>query len=291
MVNSSHPSNNAKIFLVNDKISAYTTTDAADAGVSISSDVGINGHLFVNGDINASGGNLLLGDMLLALDNTRLAYTYTNTSVISVWPSLDITRSGVVSSPDSTTLAKMLTGIISITTSTGVFNFPQTINHFANTGTGISIIDRGPIHYSVDRVNSDGGVIITAANKQSGFITNWIGVGNVPEFSGPTNSGYGVVISNNSTSTVGTYITAVTPIASTSTITGALVVNGGVGIGGNLNVGGGLTVNGAAGFIQTANYANTTARDAAIPSPVAGMIVLTNGIFYGYNGSAWAALG
>lgn len=37
-------------------------------------------------------------------------------------------------------------------------------------------------------------------------------------------------------------------------------------------------------------YANSTARDAAIPSPVAGMMVVTNGTFQGYDGLAWVNL-
>jgi hypothetical protein len=39
--------------------------------------------------------------------------------------------------------------------------------------------------------------------------------------------------------------------------------------------------------VKLAVYANATARDAAITSPTAGMIVLTDTTFQGYNGSAW----
>ena len=48
----------------------------------------------------------------------------------------------------------------------------------------------------------------------------------------------------------------------------------------------------ASGYFKTAVYATTTARDAAITSPAAGMIVFvtTGTTFYGYNGSAWVAL-
>lgn len=44
--------------------------------------------------------------------------------------------------------------------------------------------------------------------------------------------------------------------------------------------------------MQTAVYANNAARDAAIASPVAGMIVLDSGNsqFQGYTGSTWVAL-
>jgi len=37
-------------------------------------------------------------------------------------------------------------------------------------------------------------------------------------------------------------------------------------------------------------YADTAARDAAITTPAAGMIVLTGTTFQGYNGSAWVNL-
>jgi len=51
-----------------------------------------------------------------------------------------------------------------------------------------------------------------------------------------------------------------------------------------------LAATGSTGFIQTKSYADTTARDTAIPTPVAGMIILAGTTFYGYNGSTWVAL-
>jgi hypothetical protein len=50
---------------------------------------------------------------------------------------------------------------------------------------------------------------------------------------------------------------------------------------------------GSAIAVTVANYANNTARNAAIPpgNEVAGMIVLNNGVFQGWNGSAWVTLG
>jgi hypothetical protein len=46
------------------------------------------------------------------------------------------------------------------------------------------------------------------------------------------------------------------------------------------------------GYMQTSVYANTTARDAAIASPAAGMIVFVTAgpNFYGYDGSTWVSL-
>jgi hypothetical protein len=49
---------------------------------------------------------------------------------------------------------------------------------------------------------------------------------------------------------------------------------------------------GSAGIISSGPltlpvYADTAARDAAITTPAAGMIVLTGTTFQGYNGSAW----
>ena len=67
--------------------------------------------------------------------------------------------------------------------------------------------------------------------------------------------------------------------------------HGGVRIASTLTVAtGGLSVTGATGFIRTKNYTDTTARDAAITAPTAGMIVLAGTTFFGYTGSAWVAL-
>ena len=51
------------------------------------------------------------------------------------------------------------------------------------------------------------------------------------------------------------------------------------------------TVN-ASGYVKTAVFATTAARDSAITSPSAGMIVFvtTGTTFWGYNGSSWVAL-
>ena len=38
------------------------------------------------------------------------------------------------------------------------------------------------------------------------------------------------------------------------------------------------------------SYTNTAARDAAITSPIKGMIVIAATTFYGYTGAAWVAL-
>lgn len=56
-----------------------------------------------------------------------------------------------------------------------------------------------------------------------------------------------------------------------------------------LTVAGNVAVTG--GFLQVPVYANSTARDTAIASPQAGMIVLTGTAFEGYNGTAWVTLG
>jgi hypothetical protein len=184
------------------------------------------------------GGKILLGDMALAANNTRTVWGYVNTSTISVWPTLDINRTGSVTSADALSFIKMIQGTISVTTATAIYDFPQAINHYANTGTGISIIDTGILAASVGRTD-DGAVFITSANKGTGFIKNYLVVGNVGESGAIANVTTGVTIWNDSTATVGTYITASTPITSANSVTGALVVNGGVGIGGNLNVGGG----------------------------------------------------
>lgn len=47
----------------------------------------------------------------------------------------------------------------------------------------------------------------------------------------------------------------------------------------------------AGAYIQTKNYASTAARDTAIPTPSAGMIVAVAGAFQVYTGSAWSTVG
>jgi hypothetical protein len=37
-------------------------------------------------------------------------------------------------------------------------------------------------------------------------------------------------------------------------------------------------------------YANNTARDAAIPTPIKGMLIVVDSTFYGYNGTIWKQL-
>lgn len=46
----------------------------------------------------------------------------------------------------------------------------------------------------------------------------------------------------------------------------------------------------ATGFVKLPVYANNTARDTAIPTPTAGMMVLNGTTFQGYNGTAWVNL-
>lgn len=48
----------------------------------------------------------------------------------------------------------------------------------------------------------------------------------------------------------------------------------------------------ASGYVKTSVFATTSARNSAIPSPAAGMIVFVTAdtTFYGYNGSTWIAL-
>lgn len=69
-----------------------------------------------------------------------------------------------------------------------------------------------------------------------------------------------------------------------------LRASGGVRSFNTLTVSGGLIATGSTAYIQTKSYTDTTARDTALPTPVAGMIVLAGTTFYGYNGSAWVAL-
>lgn len=46
----------------------------------------------------------------------------------------------------------------------------------------------------------------------------------------------------------------------------------------------------SSGPVKVPQYANATVRDSSITVPSAGMIILTNTTFQGYNGSAWIDL-
>lgn len=56
-----------------------------------------------------------------------------------------------------------------------------------------------------------------------------------------------------------------------------------------------LTINGASatfGVVPVVpSFANSTVRDSSIPTPTVGMVVVTNSVFEGYNGTAWVTLG
>lgn len=57
---------------------------------------------------------------------------------------------------------------------------------------------------------------------------------------------------------------------------------------GDVNVTGGVA---SSEYVKTKNYADTTARDTAIPTPSAGMIVAVAGTLQVYSGSAWNTVG
>jgi hypothetical protein len=83
--------------------------------------------------------------------------------------------------------------------------------------------------------------------------------------------------------------TSTLSIVSSNDGTGRWIISasGGVRVANTLTVAGGIVA--STGFIQTRSYADTAARDTAIPTPVAGMMVLAGTTFFGYNGSAWVA--
>jgi hypothetical protein len=71
-------------------------------------------------------------------------------------------------------------------------------------------------------------------------------------------------------------------------VTGATVTDSGADLtwdGTRLDIGGNTKITGS--YIQIPVYADSTARDLAISSPMPGMIVLTGNIFTGYDGSTW----
>jgi hypothetical protein len=278
MVNSAHPSSTAKIFLVNDKISAYTTTEAADAGVSISSDVGINGNLFVNGDLGGDG----IG--IYAVDTIK-------SSKGNLTPNFDINSSGSIDTTDTNTYQKMiLTGKLT-TAAPSLTPFTWMEGSWGVT-TGSHAVIACVEGNATNSLKASVGLPLLQ-NGDTMFI------GNVDQ---NQQAASGLFVSGESVGMFG-YDNNAEQDATTSTMrivsstdgTGRWNITGGIGgvrIASTTTIAvGGLSVTGATGFIQTKNYATEAARDTAIPSPVAGMIVLTNGIFYGYNGSAWAALG
>jgi hypothetical protein len=71
-------------------------------------------------------------------------------------------------------------------------------------------------------------------------------------------------------------------------VTGSTVTDSGADLtwdGAELGIAGNTKITGS--YIQVPMYADSTARNQAIPAPMAGMIVLTGNIFTGYDGSTW----
>jgi len=231
----------------------YTNTNASNITWQdvFKIDTNTNGTMAGGMTIGKSGtGNIYLGDMARLSANTINTQSYTSTSVISVWPTLDTNADGKITPLDAISLLKLFSGIFSVTTSG--YYMPQVINHYANPGTGITIIENSPTRLS-NNLQGQGAVVLTSAAQSSGVIKNYIAVGNVIETGAIGGAGVGVTISNDSTLTAGTYITS--SITSTSITSGALVVNGGVGISGSVNVG---------GVVKTGVYTATSILSASV---------------------------
>jgi hypothetical protein len=278
MVNSSHPSSTAKIFLVNNKVSQYGPTEIADAGVRIDSSVGINGNLFVNGDLGGDGTGIYLVDTI-------------KTSKGDLTPNLDFAGGGTLDSGD--TAAYQAITISSKTLATSPTLTPVTWMEGSWAATTSS---HGVIVCVEGNATNVGRSIVSLPPIQNG---DTMFIGNVDEnqkaASGLFVAGESVGMfgyDNNSTQDATTATMRI--VSSTGgegrwTITGG---HGGVRIASTTTIAaGGLSVTGATGFIRTKNYTDTSARDTAIPTPTAGMIVLAGTTFYGYNGSAWVTLG
>jgi hypothetical protein len=276
-INDSHPSSNAKIFLVNDKISQYSTNDVAGAGVSISSDVGIAGNLFVNGNLGGDGTGIYLVDTI-------------KTSKGDLTPNLDIDGSGGIVS-DSLYYQKMV--ISSKATTDAPILTPFT---WIEGSWGATTSSHAVIVCVEGNARNASRALVDLPPIQNG---DTMFIGNVDP---AQRAGAGLFVDGESVGMFG-YDNNTEQDATTSTMrivsstdgTGRWNISGGHGgvrIASTTTIAtGGLSVTGTTGFIRTKNYTDTTARDTAIPTPTAGMIVLAGTTFYGYNGSAWVTLG
>jgi hypothetical protein len=278
-VNSSHPSSNAKIFLVNNRVAQYSTNDVASAGVSISSDVGIAGNLFVNGDLGGDGTGIYAVDTI-------------KTSKGNLTPNFDIDSSGgAIDSSDNILYQKMvLTGKLT----TGAPSLTPFTWMEGSWGATTSS------HGVIVCVEGNGTNALKAAVSLPPIQTgDTMFIGNVDR---NQQAASGLFVAGESVGMFG-YDNNAEQDATTSTMrivssadgTGRWNISGGHGgvrIASTTTIAtGGLSVTGTTGFIRTKNYTDTSARDTAIPTPTAGMIVLAGTTFYGYNGSAWVTLG
>jgi hypothetical protein len=276
-VNSSHPSNNAKIFLVNNRVAQYSTNDVASAGVSISSDVGIAGNLFVNGDLGGDGTGIYLVDTI-------------KSSKGNLTPNLDIDGSGGIVS-DSLYYQKMVVSS-KVTTDAPVLT-PFT---WMEGSWGATTSSHAVIVCVEGNARNASRALVDLPPIQNG---DTMFIGNVD-----TNqrAGAGLFVDGESVGMFG-YDNNTEQDATTSSMrivsstggAGRWDISGGHGgvrIASTTTIAvGGLSVTGTTGFIRTKNYTDTTARDTALPTPTAGMIVLAGTTFYGYNGSTWVVLG
>jgi hypothetical protein len=277
MVNNSHPSSTAKIFLVNSKVSQYGPTEIADAGVRIDSSVGINGNLFVNGDLGGDGVGIYLVDTI-------------KTSKGDLTPNLDIDGSGSVVN-DTLFYQKMTI------TSKAVVDSPVLTPFTWMEGSwGATTSSHAVIVCVEGNARNAARALVDLPPIQNG---DTMFIGNVD-----TNqrAGAGLFVDGESVGMFGydnnteqDATTSSMRIVSSTDGTGRWNISGGHGgvrITSTTTIAaGGLSVTGTTGFIRTKNYTDTSARDTAIPTPTAGMIVLAGTTFYGYNGSAWVTLG
>jgi hypothetical protein len=156
-----------------------------------------------------------------------------------------------------------------------------------NIGTGPNSGTGDNLRSAFDKTNDNFAEIYTAGPVSSNIqisgqtVSSTNTNGNIVLSPNGTGS---IVISNdflpdaNNTRTIG---------STSSRIKGLYVGDTGLDVSGDANIGGGVN---SSGPVKVPRYADSTARDAAITSPSIGMIVVTNNVFQGYNGSTWVNL-
>jgi hypothetical protein len=238
-----------------------------------------NGTNWVNGtDATGGGGGSTFSDTI-------------KTSKGNLTPNFDINGSGTISSADALAYAKIASSSKQVTDGPVLTPHTWMEGDWATSTSSHGVI----VCVEGNSINALRGAVSRAPLETGDTMF----IGNV-DSNQRASSGFfvsgdrvGMFGYDNNSEAVGVTTTSTMTINSTNDGTARWNIaggHGGVRIASTTTIStGGLAVTGATGFMQTKDYADTAARDTAIPTPVAGMIVLVGTTFFGYNGSAWVA--
>jgi hypothetical protein len=237
--------------------STTTGTLVVTGGVGISGTTYIGGNLFIGGSTSV-GYLASSGSVLFTAGTASTTYT-TGTLVVTGGVGI----SGAVYTNSNLIIGGTLTGVTSITTSSGVTC--QYVNATSGSSLFAAFTSSGLVTFTANvssTSTSSGTLVITGGTGISGNL--YVGGSINGAISSSTLSSSGAV-----TFTAGT--------TSSSTATGTLVVTGGVGISGNLYVGG--SINGSISLTTlSASGAVTFTAGTASTTTGTGTLVVTGGV-------------